>query len=951
MLNGNDLGFWRSELFRKRDISGPDGRRLYEYRIDEDELLSLHQGLRDLLATNASLSQVAKTKLHFPGLFVLYASEWWRLSYDGSGWSWDPILRSLGANPSSWTPIERSECIERGLRSWRLDRTTAGALRYLRAIALQGGLPLKLLAEARGQLGYVLRRTLSIAKGSNATLETIHGWIESLAASLPRSYRHADIYYLLADLIVTVMRLVDELGISQAEGTIEQLDSRRPGWRERFPLPIGDQEAQGLIDQLVRDASIKPTKGAASELVVERRIHKPDDEIWELHASVEAPKTLPTQTLRQMFDIGDAALPRVLDLVIEAGATSTRAFLHRLAGHESYGFDQKPRVVANEDAAAEHRLRISTADGLQRVCTARKGEALEPDLPWVFSLNEAGMIRFQRQGGGSITAETAWVAVPADWHIEAEIGQASLVAFLSAPERDIHEIQGKARILAPDGSSWSLRTGQADADAPEYRWLGDRVWEDFTRPATAYFGRPALYDRERRIPPSQLDWGDGNNPTACGPIVVSYRHNNELRYRTRLVVLPDEANLRMQPNDATAGTILFEGWRLAGARVLTPGVQTKTGTEGGALSLSLQLCDVSQVAPPEIDIELIWPRNPVAARLRLAYPAQGARTFDGMGNPLAPDDWIAAHRLAGVRIIAVGSLAKPEIRFGLRHTQSGQYGIDLSYPLRSDLNSQRLDIRLQDYADTIARLLGTGELLDAWVLVSFHADYREMLRLRVSRYVAPLGRDALAVQLPNQALHHLGTDQLRELPVLALRLDAPADEAVSLSPALSEGVPTGAWHFDPVVQGPGAWLIYPGQGADILFRPTLWQVGGGDEPRNSLARALAVEHREPRLKALDEIVAEMSADYAEPCWSDLERLAEHLGHLPLPTVDLWRRFSHSAAGMAALAAPIAGRVYGQLASVCGHRSPVTTGSRIKKNLGEPMFHDVAIYLDKVFGEY
>jgi len=367
-------------------------------------------------------------------------------------------------------------------------------------------------------------------------------------------------------------------------------------------------------------------------------------------------------------------------------------------------------------------------------------------------------------------------------------------------------------------------------------------------------------------------------------------------------VLPDEASLRIQPKDATAGTILFEGWRLAGARVLTPEVQTKTETEGGTLSLSLGLCNTSRVAPPEIDIELTWPRNPVAARLRLAYPAQGARAFDGMGNPLTPDDWIAAHRLAGVRIIAVGSLAKPEIRFGLRHTQSGQYGNDLSYPLRSDLNSQRLEIRLQDYADPIARLLGADELLDAWVLVSIHANYREMLRLRVSRYVAPLERDALVVRLPDQALRNLGTDQLRELPVLALRLDAPADEAVSLSPVLSEGVPTGAWHFDPVVQGPSAWLIYPGQGADILFRPTLWQVGGGDEPRSSLARALAVEHREPRLKALDEVVAEMSADYAEPCWSDLERLAEHLGHLPLPTLDLWRRFAHSAAGMAALAA-------------------------------------------------
>lgn len=45
----------------------------------------------------------------------------------------------------------------------------------------------------------------------------------------------------------------------------------------------------------------------------------------------------------------------------------------------------------------------------------------------------------------------------------------------------------------------------------------------------------------------------------------------------------------------------------------------------------------------------------------------------------------------------------------------------------------------------------------------------------------------------------------------------------------------------------------------------------------------------------------MAADYTEPCWPDLERLAAHLGHLPLSALDLWRRLAHDPDGMVALA--------------------------------------------------
>ena len=98
---------------------------------------------------------------------MLYAAEWWRQRYDGSGFAWDPILRDIGVSLDSWNPNQRSQCIKNGLTEWGLRLNETPGMRYIGTIALQGGLPMKLLAQAKGPLGRLLRGVLREAiKGS-----------------------------------------------------------------------------------------------------------------------------------------------------------------------------------------------------------------------------------------------------------------------------------------------------------------------------------------------------------------------------------------------------------------------------------------------------------------------------------------------------------------------------------------------------------------------------------------------------------------------------------------------------------------------------------------------------------------------------------------------------------------------------------------------------------------
>ena len=76
---------------------------------------------------------------------------------------------------------------------------------------LQCGLPLKLLASSRGRIGQLLSRVLHLASGSQVTQSDLLNWVESLAITLPQSYRQGTIYTLLVDVAWAVGDYLSDL--------------------------------------------------------------------------------------------------------------------------------------------------------------------------------------------------------------------------------------------------------------------------------------------------------------------------------------------------------------------------------------------------------------------------------------------------------------------------------------------------------------------------------------------------------------------------------------------------------------------------------------------------------------------------------------------------------------------------------------------------------------------
>lgn len=891
---------WKRELLEVRGLAHPDGRPLYAYRLSDVEFNELEELLRDWLGKlqeRFGLTQLTKLS-GFSGLFVLYGSEWWRRRFDGAHWSWDPILSELGADPGGWSPPQRSEFVRLGLQDWGLKPRAQGGLRFLGAVALQGGLPLRLLAEARGGIGRLLNQVLRLAANGAASQADLLSWVRSLDRSLPQTYRQEAIQVLLADVVRIVLDLRDEAGLQPGVDAIARLDDRVPAWRDRFPLPVEDEHAAQLIEQLIRDVAGSSTERTKTCLPLVRRIVAFDESTWALESGFELPDSLPASQLAAVFRIEESDLPRFADLTIRSVDTATTMAIRRLAGVEKFRIDRHPFAAGGSDAAGEHFLELSASNGLRWSVTAPRGEELDDELPWVFAPDDGGY-RLVAQGGGKVAAVEVLVALSSGWAAKATNGAATRpCGMLIAPQRTVFRARGTIMIEANGGLLCTLRTGEAAAREESYAWRGERVWLDFQRPTMAFRGCPQLYmageDGSLKKVDGKLSW---SSAVGQGPVVASLSVRGSIAHRSRLLLLPDTAEVALVPHDAHAGSLSFKRWGVASACILTDGINSIQHRSTDSLTLQLSI-DPGRGTPEQIDIELLWPHTTTTAKLRIPFPAKGVRFIDAEGAELPGGALVAVQGLTGTRMSIIAGVTNQKIALELQARSGGEKRI---HSLQRPADSLQLTLRPSDFAGEIHHLLSLDDRPDARVQLRVRIGGAEQFSVDIARYAAILDRNTEGGYLYCSGGSGLSVREREGLRPFAMCLERPGDEPFALT-ALQVDEPGSdrGWAFSSMVREPGSWLIYPAADGGTLFRPTLWRIEGDAMAQSPLACTLTIVNAAERETALDGVIAEMAADYQHEGWADLEQLALQLGHLPLATLDLWRRFARSAYAMAAL---------------------------------------------------
>lgn len=238
-------------------IPAPDGRRLHSYRLKTCSFLALQKDL----AQNRSYDSLNAG--YIPGLFALWASEWFRRSYRGGTRTWESLVGALGMPQPGQAEQNLLRDIARcGLKQWGRDVYNNSSNQYLATLAREGGFPAYAVSSgSQGWAKAVLEAIVQRLMGTPAAGETeALALAKAQADQLPGVFSDSEFVQLCADLalaIVKVRRAYEPAANAAGLPLASWLKLNQPDWHEDLPITTGEADADRLIESLIHVEAIR----------------------------------------------------------------------------------------------------------------------------------------------------------------------------------------------------------------------------------------------------------------------------------------------------------------------------------------------------------------------------------------------------------------------------------------------------------------------------------------------------------------------------------------------------------------------------------------------------------------------------------------------------------------------------------------------------------------------
>lgn len=140
---------WITEFLARRGLQKPDGRPLFAYKTSSEEF----EGLCQLLQAHPAGRTLPPV---YSQVWLLFAAEWWKRKYPGGAWRWGPLCSEVGLNELSYN--QTRQMVIDGHRQWLLQTAIKNeGKRFIGLVAVNGGLPMRLVESAQGGVSGLLR--------------------------------------------------------------------------------------------------------------------------------------------------------------------------------------------------------------------------------------------------------------------------------------------------------------------------------------------------------------------------------------------------------------------------------------------------------------------------------------------------------------------------------------------------------------------------------------------------------------------------------------------------------------------------------------------------------------------------------------------------------------------------------------------------------------------------
>ncbi|WP_420722793.1 STY4851/ECs_5259 family protein [Hwanghaeella sp. LZ110] len=805
-------------------ITNIDGRPLHAYRVDEEAYSRLHEEVRNQILRRQFRSCAA--------LFVLWASERYRREYDGGPLSWEFLTEPLGI---SLEQEDLRDITRMGLAELlRPAQRSGGGTQYLRAIASEGGIPVRLLSGQGG--GYRSALVGLVADLARLGLSCPHDVALAFAARrtlrLPIGYRTEEFRTLFVRFALEIVELRVYAPETLPPHDVEKwLDRVKPNWREGLSLRLDGDAARSLLSEAV---AVTAQHGLVTD-PISRMLYRTDADQWIPWIEVEENAEIASVLLQDLDDDRRrlrlapvdqlaVAVPDLL-LSLERDGKQQPWACRRISGRRTSRFAfslETPAVlVAIADGQFLGRVRLAGGDAIEI--------GAGPSFWRLAEMGEKSARALSYAGNASLRTRDpyVWVLTAPDRAPQCTDG---LTAELDGGVLggNIWRLSGRGRVLIAGGNA-RVETAAEKDDRDEIHAIGPLEYRVLDKRGTpVHRGMPAIFYRQsergyRHLSNRELRfraarsgiWHSGTPKDATlGRVEIAVKEDGGTGARVIVNMVPsnfavdyassgDETTLRLRFNGVPPGWILsVEG-----------GIPQK-GDEGGVIEVPFNNSEASKArlsvtfADSDGGVPLAW---------TLDLPRMRGEIQTLEGETLARDRDITMHDIRAWRIVPAEQ-SRTDLRIRLHGGAKGGIAV-IGQPIVTEQPLSAFRPIFEEMlvvcgADTELRLRAvTGGVQTA------------RLRLRHVMGETRLVGDSVLVMHGQKAI------QDPDLKVTAVDMDNPA--------RIERAGPIGLNHL-----GNGRWFLLPQlEGVPMRPpRPLILPAPSESTGANAPNRATRVEH-------------------------------------------------------------------------------------------------------------
>jgi len=753
----------------------------------------------------------------------MFASVWLQRNSAGRA-RWGPLLDVINAGDIDQG--DRRSLVDRGLRKWGLSvYTTDTSHRYLDSLACQGGFPRSdLLKQSSSHIMDYFTHVLNRYERYQhfETLESLA--VDSLQL-LPLTLQQTAFATLVTQLIECLLGWKSHYDLGVYKDAVKILDTENPNWRQELPFLVLDEEAQTLINKLLKRAS-QFKRRELNPIRIKRQLVALDED-YRLTAEIYIAREIHPEDLRRQ--LGGATLPT--SIFISTNTSDNRrvrtASLTLMSGANSgWKVSTYHTQIKNSVAAGELGFSLDS-DGRQLLIgTYYRGEALEDDTPWVFE-SAGSLLSYIGQGSLKTNRDRLIVVSSREPKPITPISTVKRLGSLISSSLSVFEITGDVSV---EGLSGEYRISCNSGTSEEISVRIDTApYQELNAKRPIYLGVPELsFDVAGQVSPidaGELFWFQKKTRTlkplhaegVIGEGVVVWRRSQTVLWEKPLIILPPRFEYRLIHIEDTQFSLLLRNTLRAKVGL---GVGYENWFSGAPRYDANELradIEPKDTTAESFALTLMWDDNPhTECQLEIPISFNAATLVDRKGEIYRELEKgaLTVSELSNLRVrirteedidsvqVVARLYGKPNSNGQTFHLLTRQTGISV------DCTQGKSVLRGAELSDLAARLYSLSDELDSSVELLFYASGSKISstlpRIRRYKHELNLTNDRCSAVLQ-------ATPTLRSIEAPKLFLSPIWDFDRDPIEMLPEDRSANLWRFKLPELGEieyGSWLIW-----------------------------------------------------------------------------------------------------------------------------------------------